>query len=99
MKDDAVLINLARGPLVDEEELIRVLKEKKIRGAGLDVFSREPLPEDSPLWDLDNIILTPHLGGFSDVSNERSIELIAENIRRFYAGEKLKNMVNLELGY
>jgi phosphoglycerate dehydrogenase-like enzyme len=99
MKEDAVLINLARGPLVDEAELIKVLREKKIRGAGLDVFSREPLPSDSPLWELDNIILTPHLGGFSDVSNERSIELISENIRRFYAGEKLKNIVNLELGY
>lgn len=99
MKEDAVLINLARGPLVDEAELIKVLEEKKIRGAGLDVFSREPLPSDSPLWDLDNIILTPHLGGFSDVSNERSIELISENIRRYYAGEKLKNIVNLELGY
>jgi len=99
MKEDAVLINLARGPLVDEEELIRVLKDKKIRGAGLDVFSREPLPSDSPLWELDNIILTPHLGGFSDVSNERSIALISENIRRYYAGEKLKNIVNLELGY
>jgi len=99
MKEDAVLINLARGPLVDEGELIKALKEKKIRGAGLDVFSREPLPSDSPLWELDNIILTPHLGGFSDVSNERSIELISENIRRYYAGEKLKNIVNLELGY
>lgn len=99
MKEDAVLINLARGPLVDEAELIELLKEKKIRGAGLDVFSREPLPEDSPLWDLDNIILTPHLGGFSDVSNDRSIALIAENIRRYYAGEKLKNIVDLELGY
>ena len=99
MKEDAVLINLARGPLVDEAELIKALEEKKIRGAGLDVFSREPLPSDSPLWDLDNIILTPHLGGFSDVSNERSIALISENIRRYYAGEKLKNIVNLELGY
>ena len=99
MKEDAVLINLARGPLVDEAELIKALEEKKIRGAGLDVFSREPLPSDSPLWDLDNIILTPHLGGFSDVSNERSIALISENIRRYYAGEKLKNIVDLELGY
>ena len=99
MKEDAVLINLARGPLVDEAELIKALEEKKIRGAGLDVFSREPLFSDSPLWDLDNIILTPHLGGFSDVSNERSIALISENIRRYYAGEKLKNIVDLELGY
>lgn len=99
MKEDAVLINLARGPLVDEGELIKVLKEKRIRGAGLDVFSREPLPEDSPLWELDNVILTPHLGGFSDVSNERSIELISENIRRYYAGEKLKNMVDMDRGY
>ena len=99
MKEDAVLINLARGPLVDEAELIKVLKEKKIRGAGLDVFSREPLPSDRPLWDLDNIILTPHLGGFSDVSNERSIELSSDNLRRSYAGEKLKNIVDMERGY
>ncbi|HSL86614.1 MAG TPA: D-2-hydroxyacid dehydrogenase, partial [Bacteroidales bacterium] len=99
MKKDAVLINLARGPLVDEKELILALQEERIRGAGLDVFSREPLPEDSPLWDLDNVILTPHMGGFSDVSNERSIALIAENIRRYKNGEELKNVVDLNLGY
>lgn len=99
MKKEAVLINLARGPLVDETALIEALQEKRIRGAGLDVFRREPLPEESPLWDLDNVILTPHLGGFSDISNERSIKLIAENIRRFTNGQELLNKVNLELGY
>lgn len=99
MKKDAVLINLARGPLVDEKELILALQEERIRGAGLDVFSREPLPEESPLWDLENVILTPHMGGFSDVSNERSIALIAENIRRFQNGEELLNQVDISLGY
>ena len=99
MKKDAVLVNLARGPLVDEKELILALQEGRIRGAGLDVFSKEPLPEESPLWDLDNVILTPHMGGFSDVSNERSLKLIAENIRRFQNGEELLNQVDLSLGY
>ena len=99
MKKDAVLINLARGPLVDEPALIEALQEKRIRGSGLDVYRREPLPEDSPLWDMDNVILTPHLGGFSDISNERSVKLIAENIRRYYGGQELLNRVNLELGY
>lgn len=99
MKKDAVLINLARGPLIVEEALLEVLKEKKIRGAGLDVFHKEPLKEDNPLWDLDNIILTPHLGGFSDHMVRRAMEFISGNIIRFEKGEKLENIVNLELGY
>ena len=99
MKEDAILINLARGPLVDENALIEALKEKRIRGAGLDVFSREPLREESPLWDLDNVILSPHLGGVSAQYVPRTVEFIAENIRRFEKGEKLQNIVDLDLGY
>lgn len=99
MKEDAILINLARGPLVDENALIEALKEKRIRGAGLDVFSREPLREESPLWDLDNVILSPHLGGVSTQYVPRTVEFIAENIRRFEEGEKLQNIVDLDLGY
>lgn len=99
MKPSAVLINLGRGPIVDEQALIRTLKEKKIRGAGLDVFSREPLNEDSPLWDLDNVIITPHVGGDGPGNEGRGAKLVIENIRRFRKGEELVNVVNLDLGY
>lgn len=99
MKKDAVLINMARGPLVVEEALLEVLKEKKIRGAGLDVFHKEPLKEDNPLWDLENVIITPHIGGLSDQMERRAVEFISSNIIRFEKGEKLENIVNLELGY
>ncbi len=99
MKKEAILINLGRGPLVVEKDLIRILKEKKIKGAGLDVFSKEPLPEDSPLWNFDNVIITPHIGGFSDLSTKRTVKFISENIHRFDKGEKLKNIISLELGY
>jgi phosphoglycerate dehydrogenase-like enzyme len=99
MKKNAVLINLGRGPLVEEEALLSALKEKRIRGAGLDVFHREPLPEESPLWDMENVLLTPHIGGFSDGANRRAVELMAENIKRFRRGEKLLNIVDLGLGY
>ena len=99
MKKEAVLINLGRGPLVVEEDLIKALKEKVIKGAGLDVFAKEPLPEDSPLWSMEQVLLTPHLGGFSDLTNDRAIALMGENIRRFMAKEPLKNVVDLSLGY
>ncbi len=84
---------------MEEEALIRALTEGRIRGAGLDVFHKEPLPEESPLWDLENVLLTPHLGGFSDGTNRRAVELMAENIKRFRQGEKLQNVVDLHLGY
>ncbi len=99
MKEEGVLINLGRGPLVVEEDLIKILEEKKIKGAGLDVFSKEPLSEDSPLWDFDNVIITTHIGGFSDLSNRRAIKMINENIKRFEKGEELLNLVNISRGY
>lgn len=99
MKKEGILINVARGPLVVEEDLIKILREKKIRGAGLDVFSKEPLPEDSPLWDFEQVIITPHVAGFSDQSHNRALELINENISRFEDGRELLNQVNVDLGY
>lgn len=99
MKESAVLINVARGRIVDEEALIDALKAGSIRGAGLDVFRDEPLPEDSPLWELDNVCLTPHLGGVSPRFWERETELIIENMRRYLAGEPLLNVVDKQAGY
>lgn len=99
LKPTAVLINAARGPLVEEAALLRALQEKWFRGAGLDVFSKEPLPEDSPLWDLENLILTPHIGGFSDRHTDRTVDFLVRNIHHFQQGESLENLVNLEEGY
>jgi len=99
MKKSAVLINVARGRIVDEAALIEVLRAGSIRGAGLDVYREEPLPEDSPLWELDNVCLTPHLGGVSPRFWERETELILENTRRYLAGAPLLNVVDKRAGY
>lgn len=99
MKPNAVLINVARGRIVDEEALIEALRAGAIRGAGLDVYRDEPLPEDSPLWELDNVCLTPHLAGVSPRFWDREAELILENMRRYLAGEPLLNVVNKQAGY
>jgi phosphoglycerate dehydrogenase-like enzyme len=93
MKPTAVLINVARGAVVDEVALIRALGEGWIAGAGLDVFEREPLPEDSPLWTMENVIISPHVAGFSPYYDERATALFAENLRRYLAGEPLLNQV------
>ncbi|MFH1489537.1 MAG: NAD(P)-dependent oxidoreductase, partial [Pseudomonadota bacterium] len=94
MKPTAFFINIGRGESVDEEALIRVLKERKIAGAGLDVFRREPLPEDSPFWDLDNVLITPHVGGFSNVYADQALPIFEENLSRFLKGER-KGLINL----
>jgi phosphoglycerate dehydrogenase-like enzyme len=99
MKPSAILINVSRGPVVDEEALINALREKRIAGAGLDVFEKEPLPADSPLWTLPNVILSPHISGYSPHYDERSVEVFAENLRRFIAGEALINQVDRKRGY
>jgi phosphoglycerate dehydrogenase-like enzyme len=99
MKSSAVLINVARGRIVDEEALIEALRAGSIRGAGLDVYREEPLPEDSPLWELDNVCLTPHLAGVSPRFWERETELILENTRRYLAGAPLLNVVDKRAGY
>jgi D-2-hydroxyacid dehydrogenase (NADP+) len=99
MKESAVLINVARGSIVDQEALVEALQAGSIRGAGLDVYRDEPLPEDSPLWGLDNVCLTPHLGGVSPRFWEREAELILENMRRYLAGEPMLNVVDKQAGY
>jgi phosphoglycerate dehydrogenase-like enzyme len=99
MKPSAVLINVARGGVVDEPALIAALQEKRIRGAVLDVFAQEPLPSDSPLWDLDNVLMTPHTSGDIEGYLDRVYDIFEDNLRRFLAGEPLRNVVHPELGY
>jgi len=99
LKPTAWVINIARGPIVDEAALAAALKEKRIGGAALDVFETEPLPATSPLWDEPNAILTPHISNSSPRVRERSLALVAENVRRFNAGEPLLNVVDRKIGY
>lgn len=99
MKPTAYLVNIARGEVCDEAALVRALKERWIAGAGLDVFTREPLPKDSPLWALSNVILTPHIAGFSPNYEQRTVDIFCENLRRYIAGEPLLNVVDKAAGY
>ena len=99
LKPTAYLISVTRGGVVDEAALIDALKEQRIAGAGLDVFEREPLPKESPLWELDNVILTPHAAGRSQNRPRPTIELFCDNIRRFLAGRPLRNVVDKQLGF
>jgi len=101
MKPTAYLINTCRGPVVDEEALITALQDGRIAGAGLDVFHQEPLPPDHPLLTLDNVILTPHIGGFTDETLESASMSVAERALQVLAGSVPDNLVNrtvLELG-
>jgi phosphoglycerate dehydrogenase-like enzyme len=99
MKDEAVLINISRGALVDEAAVVEALREEKIRGAGLDVFEEEPLPESSPLWDMPNVLITPHNAGANPYYNRRVTELFCDNLGLYLAGKPLRNMVEVERGY
>jgi phosphoglycerate dehydrogenase-like enzyme len=99
MKPTAVLINIARGDVVDEEALIDALQQDKIGGAALDVFSQEPLPTGSPLWQMPNVILSPHIAGFSEHYDARATDVFAENLGRFISGEPLLNLVDRQLDY
>jgi phosphoglycerate dehydrogenase-like enzyme len=99
LKRNAVVVNVARGDIVEERALIEALRTRAIRGAGLDVYPTEPLPETSELWDLDNVCLTPHIGGVSPRFWERETELIIENIRRYLADEPMLNVVDKQAGY
>lgn len=94
-----VLVNVARGWVVDEEAITEALREGRIRGAALDVFTREPLPPDSPLWGLPNVLVTPHVSGTSHRFWQRETALIVENFRRYLAGEPLQNVVDKAAGY
>ncbi len=99
MGAECVLINLSRGGIVDEEALAAGLADGRLRGAGLDVFREEPLPPDSPLWGLENVLVTPHTSGVSPGFWDRETELILRNIDRYLSGEPLENLVDKELGY
>ena len=88
MKSTGVLINIARGGVVDEDALIVALRNKQIAGAGLDVFRTEPLPKDSPLWDLPNVFITSHIGGMSDTYGEQVMPLLIDNLRAFADGRQ-----------
>jgi len=99
MKPDACLINVGRGPLVDETALAQVLREHRIGGAALDVFEPEPLPSDSPLWDLDHLLITPHTAGLTEKLWERHYTLISENLRRYLARQALLAVVDKKKGF
>jgi phosphoglycerate dehydrogenase-like enzyme len=99
MKPDAYLVNVGRGPLIDETALIEALREKKIAGAALDVFDQEPLPPDSPFWDLENVLITPHTAGMTTKLWERHYTLFSENLRRFLTGQPLLATVDKKRGY
>ncbi len=99
MKPSAYLINIARGDIVDEPVLIRALKEHWIAGAALDVFSKEPLPKESELWELPNVILTPHVAAQTPEQDWLATQLFADNLRRYLQGKRLRNIVNKQRGY
>jgi phosphoglycerate dehydrogenase-like enzyme len=99
MKPSAYFINVGRGGLVDEEALINALQESKIAGAGLDVFSEEPLSEDSPLWEMPNVIISPHMSYVSRNFNEDTLLLFLDNLNRYLADLPLHNRVGVKKGY
>ncbi len=99
MRPTAVLIHLGRGPTVQQGPLLAALRGGWIAGAFLDVFDQEPLPTDSPLWGLENVVITSHTSGNSVHYTERSIAIFCENLRRYRAGESLRNVVDKQLGY
>ena len=99
LPEGAVVINVSRGGVVDEEALVEALRGGRLRGAGLDVFAREPLPMESPLWGLPNVLATPHVSGASHRFWRRQTDLVVENLRRYLAGEPLLNTVDKQAGY
>ncbi len=99
MKPTAVLMNVGRGPVIDEDALVDALRSKRIRGAALDVFSKEPLPPDHPLFDFDNVLLSPHCADNTPTWNEDAMRFFLANFDRFLRGEPLENVVDKHAGY
>jgi phosphoglycerate dehydrogenase-like enzyme len=99
MKSTAWLINVGRGPIVQEAPLVRTLRAGRIAGAALDVFEHEPLRPDSPLYELENVILTPHVSGASPRYMDRAVPLFCDNLARYLRGAPLRNLVDPERGY
>ena len=99
MRRDALVVNVSRGKLIDEAALVDALTNGTIGGAALDVFAHEPLAADSPLWDMPNVLITPHTSGFRPDHWDRATALFADNLRRFERGEPLLNLVDKAAGY
>ncbi|MGH3825578.1 MAG: D-2-hydroxyacid dehydrogenase [Pseudonocardiaceae bacterium] len=99
MRTGAVLVNVGRGGVIDERALVEALRQGRLAGAALDVFATEPLPPDSPLWELPGVLLSPHTAGLSLRENERIVALFSENLRRYLAGDELLNRVDPTLLY
>lgn len=99
MKPGAFLIHISRGGVVDENALLQALTEKRIAGAAVDVFSQEPLPPDHPLWKAPNLLITPHVSGFSPNYKERAGEMFVENLKRYLHDEPLMNLYHLDRHY
>lgn len=99
MKDTAFVVNLGRGMHIDEDALVRALKAGKIRAAALDTFETEPLPAGSPLWDMENVLISPHCAGFQPDYKFEACQLFIDNLRRFLEGKPLVNVVDKRFGY
>jgi len=99
MKNSAYIINISRGQIIDEEAMIKALESKQIAGAGLDVFAVEPLPMESVLWNMPNVIISPHIAASMAGYPELATELFCENLRRYISGKKLLNVVDKKTGY
>lgn len=99
MKEGAYFVNISRGEIVDEVELIKALKNGKLKGACLDVFEEEPLPKDSELWNVDNIIISPHLAALSPAYFDRAFKIFLYNLNAFQENKKLKNIIDLDKEY
>jgi len=99
MKPSATLVNISRGPIIQEDVLIQALQESWIAGAGLDTFEVEPLAPESPLWSLGNVVLTPHSAGVTPYHFERGLAIFMDNLKRYKNGQALINVVDKEAGY
>ncbi|WP_251860612.1 phosphoglycerate dehydrogenase [Clostridium sp. Marseille-Q2269] len=99
MKEGALFINISRGTIVDEKKLIEILKSGKINGAALDVFEKEPLDKENPIWLLDNVIITPHNSWISEKRHIRRFDVIYKNLKNYKEQLQLNNVVNMNRGY
>ncbi len=99
IKSGAIFVNIGRGRTVSEPDMISALKSGKLGGACLDVFEQEPLPTDSPLWDMSNVVVSPHIAGWTPKYFERAFGILEENLNRYSKGDKLLNLVQKNLGY
>lgn len=99
LKPGAILVDVSRGGIVDHDALIIALQEEKLGGAALDVFPSEPLPTDSPMWEMPNVLISPHVAGYSQDYSEQAVALFIENLKRFLDDKSLFNELDPELGY